>query len=49
MKRIIVIKLGVSDGGGSGSGYYGMEVLVGRKKLTNMIIAGFAKIRNNYS
>jgi len=42
--RVVVVKLGVNSGSGSGGGCFGIEVWTDTAKLTNMLIARFGHI-----
>lgn len=41
--RITIMKFGVDDGGGNGTGWYGMTVRTDTAKLTKMITAGIGE------
>ena len=41
IKRVAVVKLGVSNGSGDGGSCFGIELWTDTAKLTNMVIARF--------
>jgi len=41
IKRVAVVKLGVSNGSGDGGSCFGIKVWTDTVKLTNMVIARF--------